>query len=141
MFLYINIIKKEFINKTFLCTLQKPFIISYTLPAVKCKLQYFSFHCLLIWKDLSMMCVLSNIYNITHFCLVERRISWFLASLKVAANCEMSVVWIARHNGSFYELRNTLLTERISHLADIPLLVTAVRLVECAFFLSTILFL
>lgn len=33
--------------------------------------------------------------------LVERRISWFLASLKVAANCEMSVVWIARHNGSF----------------------------------------
>jgi len=30
--------------------------------------------------------------------------------LKVAANCEMLVVWIARHIGSFFELRNTLLT-------------------------------
>ena len=33
--------------------------------------------------------------------LHERWISWFLASLKVAANCEMLVVWIARHIGPF----------------------------------------
>ena len=33
--------------------------------------------------------------------LVERWISRFLASLKVAANCEMQVVWIARYIGPF----------------------------------------
>jgi len=33
--------------------------------------------------------------------LVERWISRLLASLKVAANCEMKVVWIARHTGPF----------------------------------------
>ena len=33
--------------------------------------------------------------------LLERWISWFLASLKVAANCEILVVWIARHIGPF----------------------------------------
>lgn len=36
-----------------------------------------------------------------HATLHERWISWFLASLKVAANCEMLVVWIARHIGPF----------------------------------------
>ncbi len=48
--------------------------------------------------------------------LVERWISWFLASLKVAANCEILVVWIARHL-AYFGLRNALLTERICHFA------------------------
>lgn len=44
--------------------------------------------------------------------LHERWISWFLASLKVAANCEILVVWIARHIGpiSFWA------AEHLTHL-------------------------
>lgn len=44
--------------------------------------------------------LLSYVDN-TAYTLHERWISWFLASLKVAANCEMLVVWIARHIGPF----------------------------------------
>jgi hypothetical protein len=45
--------------------------------------------------------ILTVCRHISHH-LHERWISWFLASLKVAANCEMLVVWIARHIGPFW---------------------------------------
>ena len=45
--------------------------------------------------------------------LVERWISWFLASLKVAANCEIIVVWIARHISVIYGCRTPYLLNEL----------------------------
>lgn len=55
--------------------------------------------------------------------LHERWISWFLASLKVAANCEILVVWIARHIGpiSFWA------AEHLTHLTYTSLAVYLTR--------------
>ena len=69
--------------------------------------------------------------------LVERWISRFLASLKVAANCEMLVVWIARHIGPFRA------AEHLTHWTNISLcrlsvvfyMSPAARLVESALFI------
>jgi len=63
--------------------------------------------------------------------LVERWISRFLASLKVAANCEMLVVWIARHIGPFRAAEH-LTYWTYSTLCNFPFKKIAVRLVECS---------
>ena len=59
-------------------------------------------------------------------CIVEGR-----SELRNVSRVNCKTQWL------FRELRNTLLTERICHVADNAFVITAVRLVECAFFLYT----
>ena len=73
--------------------------------------------------------------------LHERWISWFLASLKVAANCEMLVVWLARHIGLRFTRAAehltywTLFTPRRFHtVSPLGVVLSAARLAECDFF-------